>query len=77
MSRAAEVLHGDEEVVYADAGYQGIAKRSEMLGKITIFRVAMCPGRSRPLPDSADGSLADLIEMAKAHVRARASIPDG
>lgn len=24
---AAELLHGGEEVVYADAGYQGIAKR--------------------------------------------------
>jgi IS5 family transposase len=27
LSTAAELLHGDEEVVYGDAGYQGIAKR--------------------------------------------------
>jgi IS5 family transposase len=25
-TQAAELLHGDEEMVYTDAGYQGIAK---------------------------------------------------
>jgi IS5 family transposase len=30
LTPAAELLHGDEEVAYADAGYQGIAKRCEM-----------------------------------------------
>ena len=32
LTSAAELLHGDEEVVYGDAGYQGIAKRPEMSG---------------------------------------------
>ena len=45
LTPAAELLHGAEEVVYADAGYQGIAKRSEMTGKTTEFRVAMRPGK--------------------------------
>jgi IS5 family transposase len=36
----AAQLHGEEEVVYADAGYQGIAKRPEMAGRSTEFRVA-------------------------------------
>jgi IS5 family transposase len=44
LTPAAELLHGDEEVVYADARYQGIAKRPEMAGKTTEFRVAMRPG---------------------------------
>jgi IS5 family transposase len=26
---AVDLLHGDEEVVYADAGYQGIARKLE------------------------------------------------
>ncbi len=43
LTPAAELLHGDEEVVYADAGYQGIAKRAEMAGKTTQFRVAIRP----------------------------------
>ncbi len=41
LTPAAELLHGDEEVVCGDAGYLGIAKRPEMAGKATEFRVAM------------------------------------
>ena len=29
LTPVADLLHGDETVVYADAGYQGIAKRSD------------------------------------------------
>lgn len=75
LTPAAELLHGDEEVVYADAGYQGIDKRSEMTGKATTFRVAMRPGKRRVLPDTPEGRLLDLIEMAKAHVRAKGEPP--
>ena len=63
------------EVVYADAGYQGIAKRREMAGKTTAFRVAMRPGRRRVLPDTPEGRLLDLIETAKAHIRAKGEHP--
>ncbi len=34
LTAAAELLHGEETVVYADAGYQGIGKRPEMAGKV-------------------------------------------
>jgi len=70
-----ELLHGDEEVVYADAGYKGIAKRAEMADKPTTFRVAMRPGKRRGLPDTPDGKLLNLIEMAKAHIRAKGEHP--
>jgi IS5 family transposase len=66
LTPVAELLHGDEEVVYADAGYQGIAKRREMAGKTTAFRVAMRPGKRRVLPDTPEGRLLDLIETALA-----------
>ena len=33
LTPAAELLHGEETVVYADAGYQGIEKRPEMQGR--------------------------------------------
>jgi hypothetical protein len=38
LTQAADLLHGDEQVVYADAGYQGIANRPEMAGKAAEFR---------------------------------------
>jgi len=41
LTPAAELLHGEVTVVYADAGYQGIAKMPEMVGRPTDFRVAM------------------------------------
>ena len=75
LTPAAELLHGDEAVVYADAGYQGIAKRPEMAGRTTTFRVAMRPGKRRALRDTADGRLLDLIETAKAHIRAKGEHP--
>ncbi len=75
LTTAAELLHGDDEVVYGDAGYQGIAKRPEMAGSAAEFRVAMRPGKRRALPDTPDGRLQDLIEAAKAHVRAKVEDP--
>jgi IS5 family transposase len=71
LTPAAELLQVEEEVDYADAGYQGIAKRLEMSGKAAEFRVAMRPGKGQVLPDSPDGRLQDLVEAAKAHIRAK------
>jgi IS5 family transposase len=75
LTPAAELLHGDEEVVYGDAGYQGIAKRPEMVGAAAEFRVPMRPDKRRSLPDTPDGRLQDLIETAKAHIRAKVEHP--
>ena len=46
LNPAAELRHGDEEVVYGDAGYQGVAKRPEMAGTAAEFRMAMRPGNA-------------------------------
>ena len=75
LTPAAELLHGDEEVIYGDAGYQGIAKRPEMEGTAADFRVAMRPGKRRVLPDTPEGRLQDLIETAKAHIRSKGEHP--
>jgi hypothetical protein len=37
ITRAAQLLHGEEEVIYSNAGYQGIEKRAEIAGKSLIF----------------------------------------
>ena len=46
-----------------------------MAGKSTTFRVAMRPGKRRVLPDTPDGRLLDLVETAKAHIRAKVEHP--
>jgi len=75
LTPAADLLHGEETVVYADAGYQGIEKRVEMEGKGIGFRVAMRPGKRRALPDTPEGRMDDLIETAKSHIRAKVEHP--
>ena len=72
---AADLLHGDEEVVYGAAGYQGIAKRLETKGAKAEFRVAIWPGERRALPDTSDGKLQDLIETAKTHIGSKVEYP--
>ena len=75
LTPAAELMHGDEDVVYGDIGYQGIAKSPEMADKPMQFRVAMRPGKRRVLPDTPEGWLADLVETAKAHIRSKVEHP--
>ena len=75
LTPAAELLHGEETVVYSDAGYQGIEKRPEMQGRGIGFRVAMRPGKRRALPATPEGRVDDLIETAKAHFRAKVEHP--
>jgi IS5 family transposase len=75
LTPAADLLHGEETVVYANAGYQGIAKRSETAGYSATFRVAMRPGKRQALLNTTDGKLQDLIEAAKAHISAQVEHP--
>jgi IS5 family transposase len=75
LTPAAELIPRQETVVYADSGYQGIEKQEEMQGKAIGFRVAMRLGKRRALPGSPEGRLDDLIETAKAHIRAKGEHP--
>ena len=48
VATAAELLHGQEEVLYGgDAGYQGLENREKMVGKQVECRIAMGPGKRR------------------------------
>src|SRR3546814_6986278 len=40
VTQTGALLHGDEEVVYADAGYTGAAKRAELEGVAVTWRIA-------------------------------------
>ena len=72
VTEAHHLLHGDESVVWGDAGYQGVDKREENLGLEVEWRVAMRPGRRRQLEF---GSEEELAERAKASVRAKVEHP--
>ena len=68
------LLHGDETVVFADAGYQGAVKRPEATG--VQWHVAMRPGTRRALDKQTKwGALLDKAEQLKASVRARVEHP--
>lgn len=71
------MLHGEEDVVDGDAGYQGTATGPEMEGKPTEFRGAMRPGKRRALPNTPEGRLQDLAETAKNHIRSKGRDPSG
>ena len=68
------LLHGEEAVVFADAGYQGAVKRPEATG--VDWHVAMRPGKRRALnKNSPWGSLLDKAEQLKASIRAKVEHP--
>ena len=72
VTEAHNLLHGEETQVWCDAGYQGVHKREENLGREVEWQVAMRPGKRRKLdPESAEA----LAEKNKASVRAKVEHP--
>ena len=72
VTEAHNLLHGRETVVWCDAGYQGVHKREENLGRAVDWQVAMRPGKRRKLDP---GSTEAMSEKRKASVRARVEHP--
>ena len=72
VATAHELLHGDEEVVHGDAGYEGVGKRPENRDAEVDWRVAMKPGKRRRLDKSGPEEAA---EKRKASVRAKVEHP--
>ena len=72
---ANSLLHGQESVVFADAGYQGIEKRPDAKPEV-LWHVAMRPGKRKALDKSnAADALIDAAEKLKAGVRAKVEHP--
>lgn len=57
-AQAGALLHGEETVAFADAGYQGVHERPEAEGP--TGQVAMRPGKLRQLDQKRE--IARLIE---------------
>lgn len=67
------LLHGQESVVFGDAGYQGADKRPDATG--VEWLVAMRPSKRRTLKGTSLGDLLDQVEKLKASVRAKVEHP--
>ncbi len=72
LTPVPELLHGCERLVWGDAGYQGIPKRSEPQDRDVHWHVARRPGVRRTLdPDRP----AARVERAKSALRAQVEHP--
>ena len=76
MTQASALVHGEESDVFADAGYQGVAKREETQGIEANWHVAMRPGKRRVLDKATPmGRVLDELEHVKARIRAKVEHP--
>jgi IS5 family transposase len=76
VTQAVALLHGEETDVFADAGYQGVAKREEAKDLPVNWHVALRPGKRRALDKSrASQRFIDQLETLKASVRAKVEHP--
>ena len=76
VTRACAFVHGEETDVFADAGYQGVAKRQEIQAIKANWHVAMRPGKRRALDKTSPvGALQDQLEHLKARIRAKVEHP--
>jgi IS5 family transposase len=72
--KADSLLHGKETVMYGDAGYRGIQKRTNI--KAVQWMVVMCPGKRAALDkNDALDRISNEIEYLKASVRAKVEHP--
>ncbi len=76
VTQAGALVHGEEADVFADAGYQGVAKREETQGIEANWHVALRPGKRRALDKSTTmGAIMDKLEHVKASIRAKVEHP--
>ena len=75
VTQAHALLHGGETVALGDAGYQGVEKRSENIGKSVTWHVAMKRSKRKALPNNKLGRLTEKLEHLKASVRAKVEHP--
>lgn len=72
ITQADQLLHGEEETVWGDAGYLGIEQREEHEDRAVDWLIAMRPGKRKQLRAH---SLAGRLEKGKAQVRAKVEFP--
>ena len=76
VTEGNSLLHGEETVVFADAGYQGADKRFDA-NPSALWQVAMRPGKRRELDKENNpiDALVEKVEKLKASIRAKVEHP--
>ena len=76
ITKAVDLLHGQETDVFGDAGYQGIEKRAEAQDLEVQWHIAMRPGKRRVVDKTTRmGALKEKLEKLKASIRAKVEHP--
>ena len=76
VTETAQVLHGDEKIVFLDAGYTGVEKREELKDRDIDWQVAMKRGKLKAVPEeSVRGRLLRQLESVKASIRSKVEHP--
>ena len=77
VAQSHELLHGREKEVYADAGYTGVEKRTEIVSAHAgvEWHVAAKRGKVKALAEGLVKDITLKLEKAKAQVRARVEHP--
>jgi transposase, IS5 family len=72
ITKTAELLHGEETQVHADAAYTGVEKREEItaLNRTIDWQIAGKRGQIKKMAEGAEKELLKAAEKAKASVRA-------
>ena len=72
ITKTAELLHGQEKQVHADAGYTGVEKRAEIvaLERKIDWQIAGKRGAIKAMAEGAEKEAVKAVEKAKASVRA-------
>jgi IS5 family transposase len=73
VTQAHSLLHGHEVSAFGDAGYQGVEKRAENIGKSVTWHVAMKRAKRKALPKNR-GRMTEKLAHLKASVHAKLSI---
>lgn len=76
LNQAAELLHGAEQFIFADAGYRGAEKRKELKSVAADWHIAERPGKIRALKKHPrKNKVLIQTEYLKASVRAKVEHP--
>jgi IS5 family transposase len=75
VTQAHALLHGNETAALGDAGYQGVEKRPENVGKAVTWHMAMKRAKRKALLKNKLGRMTEKLEHLKASVRAKVEHP--
>jgi transposase, IS5 family len=75
VAETANLLHGEEEVLFGDAGYTGAEKREELKDCKAKCHIAMKRGQLKAMDEGPLKELTERAETLKARIRARVEHP--